>query len=193
MENLKQTVADNLAYLRKRSKMTQLELAGKLNYSDKSISKWEHGETLPDIEVLDKLAKVYGVTLDYLVSPAPKEEKDKLFTKKNLNKQNQIIITLLAISFVWILATVIFVYSSVVNAERYWLAFIWAIPVSCIVMFYFNRLWGKRIFAAFIMSVLIWSLLICFYLQFVQYRMFLLFLIGLPVQVAIILWSQLKV
>lgn len=192
MDNLKQTIADNLAFLRKKSKMTQLELAQKLNYSDKSISKWEHGETLPDIEVLQKLAQLYNVSLDYIVSDAPKEEKEKFF-KKNQNKQNQIIITLLAISFVWILATVIFVYSSFIGAKKYWLIYIWAIPICFIITLYFNKIWGKHKYNFYIMSGLLWSLLLSFYLQFLSYNIFLIFLVGVPVQIAIILWSQIKV
>ena len=81
-ENLKQVIANNLVYLRKKNNFTQLELAEKLEYSDKSISKWEHGETLPDIEVLHKLANLYNVTLDYLVSSKPNEEREKLFIIK---------------------------------------------------------------------------------------------------------------
>lgn len=191
-ENLKQTIANNLIYLRKKNNYTQLELAEKLEYSDKSISKWEHAETLPDIEVLHKLANVYNITLDYLVSNKPNEEREKLFTKKNQNKQNKIIITLLAVSFVWLLATIIFVYSSIMDTSKFWQAYLWAIPVSCIVLMYFNKIWGKRIFSYYIMSVLTWSLLTCFYIQFLKLNMFPLFLIGIPIQIAIILWSQLK-
>jgi transcriptional regulator with XRE-family HTH domain len=191
-ENLKQVIANNLVYLRKKNNFTQLELAEKLEYSDKSISKWEHGETLPDIEVLHKLANLYNVTLDYLVSNKPNEEREKLFTKKNQNKQNKIIITLLAISFVWLLATIIFVYTTIKDDEKFWQIYLWAIPVSFFVLMYFNKIWGKRLFSFYIMSGLTWSLLTCFYIQFLSYNMFPLFLIGIPIQIAIILWSQLK-
>ena len=192
MENLKQVIANNLAFLRKKNKMTQLELAEKMNYSDKSISKWEHGDTLPDIEVLHKLAEYYGVTLDYLVNDQPHEEKEKLFSIKNQNKSNQIIITCLAVSFVWILATIIFVYSNFAGTPKYWMIFLWAIPASCIVLLYFNKMWGKRVFNFYILSILTWSLLTCFYMQFLTYNMLLIFVIGIPIQIAIILWSQLK-
>lgn len=191
-ENLKQVIANNLVYLRKKNNFTQLELAEKLEYSDKSISKWEHGETLPDIEVLHKLANLYNVTLDYLVSSKPNEEREKLFTKKNQNKQNKIIITLLAISFVWLLATIIFVYTTIKDDEKFWQIYLWAIPVSFFILMYFNKIWGKRLFSFYIMSGLTWSLLTCFYIQFLSYNMFPLFLIGIPIQIAIILWSQLK-
>jgi len=193
MKSVKENIAENLAYLRKKNKLTQIELAEKLNYSDKSISKWEHGETMPDIEILKRLADLYGVTLDYIVNEIPLEEKDKIFKKKEQNSQNKIIITLLAISFVWILATVIFVYSNVIDNSNYWLAYIWALPLSCIVMLYFNKLWGKRKYVFVILSALIWTLLLSFYLQFLSYNIWLLFVMGLPMQIAIILWSQIKV
>ena len=50
--NVKQTIAKNLVELRRRHRFTQQELAQRLNYSDKAISRWEHAETLPDIETL---------------------------------------------------------------------------------------------------------------------------------------------
>ena len=59
-ENLTAIIAENLVYYRKKAQMTQLQLAEKLNYSDKSISKWERGEGVPDIFILAQLAKLYG-------------------------------------------------------------------------------------------------------------------------------------
>lgn len=192
MKTTKEIVAENLVYLRKSRGLTQLEIAEKLNYSDKSVSKWEHGETLPDIEVLKKIADLYQVSIDFIVSDSPKEEKIKIF-KKSQNKQNKIIISLLGVSFVWILAAVVFVYTRIILGINYWLAFVWSLPISMVVLFYFNKLWGKRIYMFFIMSVFIWSLLLCFYMQFLPYNIWLVFTIGLPIQVAIILWSQLRV
>lgn len=56
-----------IAGKRKSLRMTQKQLAEKLGMSDKSVSKWERGETYPDIDKCDKLAKYYGVTIDSLV------------------------------------------------------------------------------------------------------------------------------
>ena len=192
MKSFNEIVADNLVYLRRSKKMTQIELAEQLNYSDKSISKWEHGETLPDIEVLNRLANLYGVSLDYIVTNTNHEDKFENH-KKTQNKQNQIIISLLCLSFVWFLAAVIFVYTNLILQANYWLVFVWALPVSCAVLIYFNKLWGPRKFLFFLMSFMLWSLLLCFYLQFLKYNIWLLFLIAMPVQGAIILWSQLKI
>ena len=82
MDKLNFIIAKNLSELRKKNRLTQLELAEKLNYSDKAVSKWEQGESLPGIEVLCKLSKLYGVSLDYIVgedaaksSPIPSERK----------------------------------------------------------------------------------------------------------------------
>ena len=67
MEEVKDIVAKNIHELRKKNNMTQLELAEKLNYSDKTVSKWEKGENSPDITVLVEIANIFGVSLDYLV------------------------------------------------------------------------------------------------------------------------------
>ena len=66
-ESTKQIIAANLVALRKNHKLTQQELAAKLNYSDKAISRWEHAETLPDIETLCKVCAIYGVKFEYLL------------------------------------------------------------------------------------------------------------------------------
>ena len=68
MEDIKSIVAKNLSDLRQRNGMTQLELAERLNYSDKTISKWERAESSPDIAVLVEIADLFGVTVDYLVT-----------------------------------------------------------------------------------------------------------------------------
>ena len=64
--NLNKIIGENLAKYRKSAKITQLELAQVLNYSDKAISKWERGESLPDITVLIQIADIYGITLNEL-------------------------------------------------------------------------------------------------------------------------------
>lgn len=65
MDGIKELVRENLVRLRKENKLTQIELSGKIGYSDKAISRWETGEVTPDIETLDTLAKLYGVPVTY--------------------------------------------------------------------------------------------------------------------------------
>ena len=60
--------ADNLTELRKLHHMSQDELAEQINVSRQTLSKYETGESLPDIEKCKKLADVFGVTVDDLIS-----------------------------------------------------------------------------------------------------------------------------
>ena len=90
MEDIKETISENLVKLRKEHKLTQLELAEKLNYSDKAISRWENGEVIPDIETLMNICEVYNISLNDIVS---KHENTKKLTKHYKSQQkNKIII-----------------------------------------------------------------------------------------------------
>ncbi len=191
MSNVKDVIAQNLVRLRRQSKMTQTELAEKLNYTDKSVSKWEHGECTPPIDVLKALADLYGVTVDYLL----RENEGIPLPTKNENddkKTNKLIITLLATSLVWIIATVLYVSILTVLNTSLWILFVFAVPVSIIVLIVFNAIWGRRGWTFILISVGIWSLLASFYLLFIQYNLWAIFIAGVPLQVATVLWSQLK-
>lgn len=67
MEDIRSVIAANITALRTSSGMTQLDLAEKLHYSDKAVSKWERGESVPEIGTLTAIADLFGVPLDYLV------------------------------------------------------------------------------------------------------------------------------
>ena len=64
MEDIKQVIADNIIELRKEQHLTQAELADKMGYTDKAISKWERAESIPDIGTLKEFADLCGVSLD---------------------------------------------------------------------------------------------------------------------------------
>lgn len=195
MNNVKEMLPKNLAKLRLESNMTQNEVAEKLNYTDKSVSKWERGEAIPPIDVLKDLADLYGVSLDYLVGDTENGSYDKRYTSK-ANNANKVIIMLLAVSLVWIVATVLFAYGIIFAKRSFWTLFVGAVPVTVIVLIVFNGIWGKRKFTFILISVLIWSLITTIYLVFLmtpaRYNLWAIFIIGIPLQVATILWSQLK-
>lgn len=192
MSEIKDILAKNLVKLRQAKKLTQSELARQLNYSDKSISKWEHGDAIPPIDVLKDIADFYSVTLDFLVTEKIDEDfLKKLATDKNFT--NKVIITLLAISFVWLIATFSFFYGYTLFNKYYWILFVGAVPVSVIVVQIFNSIWGKRKYTFIIFSILIWTSLALLYLINLESNLWLLFILGVPLQIAIILWSQLKV
>ena len=116
MSKISKIIGANLSSLRKNKKWTQAELAFQLNYSDKAISKWETGETTPDIDTLLTLANLYNVSLDYLVTEHQHDEKIEV-TKPNYNK---IIITALSASIIWFLATIFYVYGKILFNENWW-------------------------------------------------------------------------
>ena len=192
MEDLKEIVANNLIFLRKKIGLTQLELAEKLNYSDKAISKWERGESLPDVETLKNIANLFLVDLDYLTSEH-KEEKKKI----NLNQfkaHNRLIITMLAFMGVWFVATLIFAICKIVlpEANWLWLIFIVAIPLSFVVLLVFNCIWGYRNLTFVIITLLGWTGIMAIYLCLLKYNIWPIFLVGIPMQLLIIFWSRLK-
>lgn len=195
MNNVKENLPKNLTALRLEKKMTQTEVAEKLNYSDKSVSKWERGEAIPPIDIIKDLADLYGVSLDYLVSDGNDVSYDRRYTSK-ANNANKILIMLLAVSLVWIIATVLFAYGIIFAAQSFWALFVVAVPVTTIVLLVFNGIWGKRKFTFILISVLIWTLITSIYLIFLttpsHYNLWAIFIIGVPLQIATVLWSQLK-
>lgn len=190
MEELRTVIANNLMNLRKASKLTQLELAEKLNYSDKAISKWERGESLPDLILLKQIADMYNVNIDYLMQEHSFEEAKKHKPKQKLN--NKLIITLLACLVVWVCAVIIYVNLTIIKDINYWLIWVWAVPVSAIVLIVFSSIWGRRKHILMSVSLLVWSFLACCYLQFLKYNIWTIFLLGIPLQIAIFLWSKIK-
>lgn len=187
-KDIKQIIAKNLANLRKNKKITQTELAEQFGYSDKAISKWENGDTLPDIQTLYQLCEFYNVTLDFLVSEQSFDEKIKYIN--HLNKRviiNNSLIELLYCSFVWILAVIIYVYLYTFSEINYWQIFIWAIPATTIVMLLFTKVWKQKLYTFIVRSLFFWTLVAACYIQFVEYNIWPLFFLMIPIQVALIL------
>ena len=76
----KQTLGQKISELRKAKNMTQLELANKLNITDKAVSKWERDISCPDINTFPKLAEVFEVSVDELLQANASEKEN---TEKN--------------------------------------------------------------------------------------------------------------
>ena len=191
MKTLNDIIAENLTVLRKANGLTQLELAEKLNYSDKSVSKWEHGEVVPSVDVLVNIASLYDVNLDYLVAEHA-EDTVKLEHDALVSTNNKKIIALLSVLAVWLLAITVYLYVNMIYKTNLWIVYVWAVPASAIIALVFNCIWGKPKTSFFIMSVLVWTLLAGFFLQFIQYNLWGIFILGIPLQIAIILWSKIK-
>lgn len=190
--NIQEILISNLISLRKSRSLTQIELGEKINYSDKTISKWENGDSCPNIEAVHKLAKFYDVSIDDLLSED--FQIDKKIVAEKQRSYSKLIISLLAVMTVWLIATIIFVAISLLDVSNAWMVFIIAVPESAIVSLVFNSIWGNTRFNYLIISILLWTLLTTIFLSALKYAsvLWVIFLIGVPIQIAIILWSQLK-
>lgn len=192
MNDLKNVIANNIINLRKSKKLTQLEFANILNYSDKAISKWERSESIPDIVVLKQISDVFGVSVDYLLNEHTQKEELVAVKEKKKTKINKIPLTLLAASPIWIVATLIFTLVSIFLSKSIWFVFYISVPLTILIFLIFNSIFGNRKNNYFIISCFVWSILLCFYLSFIKFNAWQLFILGIPAQIIIILWASLK-
>lgn len=194
MVDLKDIIAANLVKLRTEAKLTQLQLAEMLNYSDKAVSKWERGESIPDLRVLMQLASIYHITLDDLVQPLPEK---KVKPKLNLGKK-RLLITLLSVGLVWFIATGIFaiMYFIPQTASYAYLVFIAALLASAIVLTVFSAMWGNRLTTTLACSAIVWTLAVlldAFVSAFaLTDKVWLFYVVAAPFQVLILLWFALR-
>ena len=186
---LKKQIGLRISNLRKLNNFTQSDLALKLNYSDKAISKWERGEAIPDVITLANIADLFQVTLDYFVTNDPEPVKPI-----NSTGPNRTVITLLSALVPWLIACIIFTVLKTTIKITYWMAFVWAVPMTTTILLIFNCIWGYRINRFLYISMLVWTIIASTFLQILQstdLNIWYLFLVGIPGQVAIVLWSQL--
>ena len=187
-ENLKQLIGQNISEYRKLSNMSQLEFAEKLNYSDKAVSKWERGESLPDIVVIKQIADIFGITVNDLVGQ--KDVKKKRIDLRKLVRTKTFTL-LLSIGLVWLVFAVAFVGLEMFDIwqEKNWLMFVFAIPASAIIAIVFFAIWEKTLALIISESVLVWSVALSFCLSISYQKIWLIFVVAAPLQILIVLWN----
>lgn len=191
MASARRLIAKNMAELRRAYPLTQAELAEKINYSDKAVSKWERGESVPDVLVLGELAELYGVSIDYFLADHSGEKPVRIRSEKRISKTH-LMITLTVVAAIWLIATAAFVIAGIVRGfSGLYLIFVAAVPVTAIVVLVFNTLWGDRKYNIIIESVILWSVLITLYLSLLNYNIWAVFLIGVPTQIVLIFADRL--
>ena len=174
LEELKLITASNIINLRTQAGMTQAELGSKLNYSDKTISKWERAEAIPDAFVLKQMGELFGVSVDNLLSshdewkPIPTEEPE---TEQVSYSTGRIIA--IAVIGVWTLALTAFVALWLVGLIV-WQVFVAALPIHVI--------------AVFVLSLFVAGFLLCY----PRYHPWQLFLIVIPAEIIVYLSCNLK-
>lgn len=201
-EILKKQLGANIAAFRKRSNMTQAALAEKINFSDKAVSKWERGESVPDILTLMELAKLFEITVDDLLRdhnalPANVGKVEQVMGKaveKTLKrKADKRIIAQLSSILVWFVALLIFVICSSLDIPKSWISFIFAFPVNCIVLLSLRSAWKDFRSNKWLISGIVWGGLLSIYVciwMFAHIHNWKIFLLGIPGQAAILLWFR---
>ena len=197
MADLKLIIAKNISELRKEARMTQFELAEKLNYSDKAVSKWERGESVPDISVLKEIADMFSVTVDFLLEEEH-SKKRSLTNNLRVKMKNHSFVMGMSIVLVWLVALFVFVVLDMFReytASREWLVFMYAVPVTMIVWLVFNSVWFDRRKNFLIISLLMWTALASIFVSLIVLagiNVRFLPLLGVPGQIIIVLWSRIK-
>lgn len=162
MDEKKAIVAANLIRLRLDAKLTQAELGEKLNYSDKTVSKWERGDSVPDVFVLQQIAEIYGVTVDALLREPGEETVEKRPTPED-NGYSTSAITMVAILGIWTMALLVFVILWIMGLIL-WDVFFYAVPISLVAFLVLHSIWKGGRWNVYIVAALILTTFLAIYI-----------------------------
>ena len=199
-DKLKSQIGANIAAHRKRCGMTQAGLAEKLNYSDKAVSKWERGESVPDVITLMHLAERFEIPVTDLLDdpnkiPEDSDTKMQQVVEKTLKKKaSKNIVLRLSSLLVWFVALFIYVVVSSFDIPNGWLPFFYAIPADAIVRLSLRSAWHDFRWNRVYVSIIVWGVLLSFFVTmsvFFGVYLWRVFLLGIPGQIAIFLWFRL--
>ena len=184
MKNTKEIIQQNLIALRKQNGLTQLELATKINYSDKAISRWEKGEVMPSVDILESLANVYGVQIAYFFE----EHQDEVSKEINLKTKNiYVAITLSMVLVVWTIAVILFFTLKEYQDKYYFMIFVWSVPATVYAIRFNIFRWFQDKYYILINTLCLWSTFVAIYFQWINLNIWQIFLMGIPMQLLIIL------
>lgn len=201
-EKLRFQLGANIASYRKHFGLTQAGLAEKLNYSDKAVSKWERGESMPDVQTLVQLAELFEVTVnDLLIDPNALPENpgkigrvmENAVEKRLKRKADKSIILKLCSVLTWFVALLVFVVLSSLDVPKSWVAFVYAIPVNAIVELSMRSAWHDFRRNKLLISTIAWGTLLSLFVSlwvFHNVQVWRIFLLGIPGQIAIFLWFR---
>ena len=188
LEELKLVTAGNLINLRTGAGMTQAELGAKLNYSDKSISKWERGEAIPDAFVLTQMAELFGVSVDYILSShdaweptvAPEDPRQDVVYSTS-------VITAIAVLGVWTLALTAFVTLWLAVDQLRWQIFVAAFPVSVLTWMVLMCVFKRTKHLKYMVALFVLSIFVCVYLLLLNRNPWQIFMIAVLAEVIVFL------
>ena len=192
LSELKLISASNIIKLRTEAGLTQAELGEKLNYSDKTISKWERGEAIPDAYVLTQMAEIFDVTVDYLLSShdaweSPEQQENR--QEETGYSVNMIIA--ISVLGVWTMALTIFVLLWLFDIIL-WETFVVALPVSILTYMVLICVFRRRRHLQFVIAAFVLSLFILLYFTLPMQKPWQLFLIAIPAEIIVFLSCNIR-
>ena len=203
-EKLKKQIGVNISVYRKRAGLTQAGLAEKLNYSDKAVSKWERGESVPDVLTLAQLAEQFEITVNDLLvdfnqlpgNPGKLEKAMTQVSEKALKrKADKNIILALSSTLVWFVALLVFVVMSSFDfLDPYSrLIFFYAVPANAIVLLSLRSAWRDFRWNKALITLIVWGCIVSIHVSLLaicKYNFWKIYLLGIPGQIAIFLWFR---
>ena len=191
LSELKLVTAGNLIKLRTGRGLTQAELGAMLNYSDKTISKWERGEAIPDAYVLTQIAEIFGVTVDTLLSPPerwsppePEQEEERSYSVRA--------ILAIAVLGVWTLALSAFVALWLAHIIC-WQIFVVALPVSILTYLVLICVFDRKTHLKYVVALFVLSLFLMMYLLFFHANPWQIFLVAILAEVLVFLSFRVRI
>lgn len=192
LSELKLISASNIIKLRTEAGLTQAELGEKLNYSDKTISKWERGEAIPDAYVLTQMAEIFGVTVDYLLSSHDAwESPEQQESRQEEAGYSVNMIIAISVLGVWTMALTIFVLLWLFDIIL-WETFAVALPVSILTYMVLICVFRRRRHLQFVIAAFVLSLFILLYFTLPMQKPWQLFLIAIPAEIIVFLSCNIR-
>ncbi len=179
MEDVKAIVSQNITRLRKENGLTQAELAKLIGYSDKAISRWETGDVIPDLETIYALSEVFGAPVS-AITEKPREEEDPGLRFSKVSRK--VLSQLFLVCEIWFILCAVFVYVKLTKQASLWQIFVWGVPATAFLLWFFNRKEKANVLLFVLATVFVWSLIACVYLHLLQANPWYMFFLGLPLQ-----------
>lgn len=187
-EQLRDNIAHNIIFYRKNAGLTQTELGEALGYSDKSVSKWERGDGVPDVYVLARMAEMWHIDVSDLLKAEPPKVRRRLRWP----------VWLLSAGIVWLAAVIAYFVLMLAwpGMSARWLVFLYAVPACCIVMLVFACLRGSLMLGSLFTSGIIWGVAVSVQVTLSKtlalHSGFMLYIIAGVLQIMTVLWYILR-
>lgn len=178
MEDIREIISTNIATLRKEKKWTQVELARKINFSDKAVSRWEKGEVMPDIETIQRMSEVFGVPITAIVE---KQKDPKQMIKARQTKQ-EVLSQIFLIFEIWTILSVAYGYLNISRGLNVWMIFLWGVPATVLLLYLVNIKRKHNVTSFVYGTIFIWTFNTCLFIQMLNFTPWFFFILGVPVQ-----------